>query len=183
MRVAVYGGSFNPPHVGHAMVIAWLLWTDQVDEVWLVPVGSHAFGKAVAPFERRVAWCQGLADGVGPRVHVEDIESRLPGPSYTLNTLRALAERHPDAELRLVLGSDNLPHLDRWHRWDDIAAEFTPIVVARAGHAEVDGSPTFPAISSTEVRARLAEGRPADKLIPRRVLERIQPGDLEAWRP
>ena len=54
MDVAVYGGSFNPPHIGHAMVAAWLLWTRRVEEVWLVPAFAHAFDKALRPFAARV---------------------------------------------------------------------------------------------------------------------------------
>jgi nicotinate-nucleotide adenylyltransferase len=182
MRVAVYGGSFNPPHVGHAMVASWLLWTDQVDEVWLVPVGAHAFGKALVPFERRLHWCAALAATLGPAVRVSDVERDLPAPSYTLRTLEALAERHPSAALRLVLGSDNLPQLDRWHRWDAIAARFDPLVVARAGSPEVDGTPTFPGVSSTDVRARLVRGAATSGLVPSAVIAEITAADIELWR-
>ena len=57
MQVAFYGGSFHPPHLGHAMVL-WLHWCDQVDEVWLAPVYDHPFakGRGLAPYEHRVAW-------------------------------------------------------------------------------------------------------------------------------
>lgn len=168
MRVAVYGGSFNPPHVGHAMVAGWLRWTGQVDEVWLVPAFQHAFDKPLAPFERRVRWCASLAEAVGPWVRVEAIEAALPTPSYTIDTLDALAARHPGVTLRLVVGSDALPALPQWKRWGQIAARYDPIFVARAGYPLVaDGlTPTFPDVSSTDVREAILAGRSIAALVP-----------------
>ena len=101
MRVAIYGGSFNPPHVAHAMVASWLLWTDQVDEVWMVPVFRHAFegihGKKLAPYEQRVAWCQLVRQDVDQRIQVSTIESELPIPSYSIDTLTELQAQYPTA--------------------------------------------------------------------------------------
>lgn len=168
MRVAVYGGSFNPPHVGHAMVAGWLRWVDLVDEVWLVPAYQHAFDKRLAPFERRVRWCEALAAAVGPWVRVEPIEASLPTPSYTIDTLDALAARHPGVTLRMVVGTDVLPALPQWKRWDRIAAAYDPIVVARGGYpAPPDlGSPAFPDVSSTDVRELIAAGASIGALVP-----------------
>ncbi|MCA9572020.1 MAG: nicotinate-nicotinamide nucleotide adenylyltransferase, partial [Myxococcales bacterium] len=109
MRVAVYGGSFDPPHVGHAMVCGWLLWTDRVDAVWVTPTRAHPFGKDSAPFDARVAWCRALAQSVGPGVEVCTLEQTLPAPSYTVHTLDALAARHPEHSFQWVLGADLLP--------------------------------------------------------------------------
>ncbi len=171
MVVGVYGGSFNPPHVGHALVAGWLGWTRRVDEVWLVPAFQHAFAKALAPWEVRVAACRALAGAVGAHVSVVDIEARLPTPSYTIQTLDALALRHPGCQLRLVVGADVQSQRSQWRDWPRIAAEYAPVVVGRAGYPEVDGAPTFPGVSSTEVRARLARGEPVDALVPAAVLE------------
>lgn len=170
MRVAVYGGSFNPPHVGHAMVAAWLRWTDQVDAVWLVPVVGHPFAKDLPPHAERVRWCEALAGVVGPWVDVCGIEADLPTPSYTVNTLEALAVRHPEHTFRLVLGADAFAQRAGWHRWSDIERSFAPIVVGRDGYPAGPDAVSFPNISSTEVRARLAEGRPVDHLMPAAVL-------------
>ena len=90
MRVGVYGGSFDPPHVGHAMVTSWLRWTGQVDEVWLLPVASHAFGKDLVSFEDRVEMCRAMGEVLGPWVRVCEIERDLPPPNYTLYTLLSL---------------------------------------------------------------------------------------------
>lgn len=170
MQVAVYGGSFNPPHVGHAMVASWLLWTERVDEVWLLPSFAHPFGKQVAPFEDRLAMCEALAGLLGPRVRVCAIERRMPTPSFTIDTLRRLAQEHPDATLRLVLGADNAPDLPKWKDWEAIESGFAPILVGRQGWPTPEGAVDFPGVSSTEVRSRLATGRPVDHLVPAPVL-------------
>lgn len=166
MRVAVYGGSFNPPHVGHGMVAAWLKWTGRVDEVWLVPSFAHPFGRELAPFDRRLVLCRALASTVGPWVHVSPIESELPTPSYTFHILEALAARHPDHRFQLVIGADILEQTPKWHRWDAIEARFEPIVVGRQGYPTPAGAIDFPGVSSTEVRRRLARGDDVSALLP-----------------
>lgn len=170
MRIAVYGGSFNPPHVGHALVAAWVLWTGRADEVWLVPTYVHAFAKELRPFEERVRLCQALAGQVDPRIRVCERERSLPKPSYTLNLLEALSSEHPSHQFRLVLGTDCLPDLPKWHRWQDIEARFDPLWVGRQGYPGPAESPPFPGVSSTEIRRRLSAGEPVDDLVPTSVL-------------
>lgn len=171
MRIAVYGGSFNPPHVGHAMVASWLQLCGRADQVWLIPTASHAFAKELAPFAQRVACCEALAGSLGPWCRVSRIEAELPTPNYTFDTLSELSRRHPEHSFRLVIGADNLEQRHLWHRWEDIAAGFDPIVVGRAGYAEIPDAPTFPGVSSTQVRRLLAAGSPVDHLVPLAVLQ------------
>ena len=173
MRVAVYGGSFNPPHVAHAMVASWLLWTGRADAVWLLPVYRHAFeglhGKDLAPFDLRVRWCQAMASDVHERLRVCDVERDLPVPSYSIVTLRHLASQHPEHSFRLVVGADVLGQLPKWRDWSAIASDFDPIIVGRAGYPPVPDAVSFPDISSTEIRHRLATGAPVDHLVTRGV--------------
>lgn len=152
------------------MVAAWLRWADRADEVWLLPTHHHAFGKALAPFEDRVSWCEALAEAVGPHVSVCRIEAELPGTSYTRRTLDVLAERHPGCRFRLVIGADLLPTTPRWKDWAGIEAHYEPLVVGRAGHPPVAGAPVFPDVSSTAIREALAAGQPVDHLVPAAVL-------------
>ena len=188
MRIAVYGGSFNPPHVGHAMVASWVRWTAQADAVWLVPVFRHAFenrhGKLLAPFERRMEWCAALAAELGPSVVVCDVERHLPAPSFTVDTLGHPASLHPQHEFRLVVGADVLPQVDEWRRWDEIASRHAPIIVGRQGYPPPEGghSVDFPAVSSSEVRERLRHGKPVDHLLTSGV-QRLIPPDVAraAW--
>ncbi len=172
MRVAVYGGSFDPPHVGHAMVASWLRWTDRCDEVWLVPVKGHPFAKRSAPYDERVALCRAVAEAL-PGVRVDEVERDLPTPSYTIDTLRTLAARHPAHSFRLVVGADVLAETHKWRAWDAIERDFPPIVVGRAGWPTPPGTIDFPPVSSTEIRRRAAAGEPLDALVPALVRDRI----------
>jgi len=172
MRIAVYGGSFNPPHVGHAMVAAWLRWTDRADEVWLVPVHGHPFAKDLVSYADRLALVEAVAAGV-PGARACDLERDLPVPSYTIDTLDALAARHPEHAFRLVVGADTLSEVHRWKDWDGIERRYRPIVVGRQGYPSPPGTVDFPGVSATEVRARVARGEPVDHLVPAAILARV----------
>ncbi|MFZ5475797.1 MAG: nicotinate (nicotinamide) nucleotide adenylyltransferase [Myxococcota bacterium] len=174
MRIAVYGGSFNPPHVGHAMVAGWVRWADRADEVWLLPVYRHAFGKPLAPWSTRLAMCEALARAVGPWVRVEPVEATLAGVSYTVRTLDVLSGRHPEHSFHLVVGADVLPQAPHWKDWPAIQARYAPIVVGRAGHGEVPDAPTFPEIASSDVRRRIAAGEPWAHLLPAGVVRIVK---------
>lgn len=162
--LAVVGGSFDPPHIGHALLPRYLLATGEVDQVLVAPCADHPLGKQLTPFARRMSWVRlafrpELAGG--DAVLVSPIEAELAAardgrPSYTLELLRAVAQRHPEARVRLVVGSDitTSGETDRWHRWDRIVAEFEPIVVPRAGWSE-PGAARLPEVSSTVVREQL----------------------------
>jgi len=106
--VALYGGSFNPPHCAHQMVALYVLETAPVDELWLVPAGLHAHGKPLAPFADRLAMCTRAAAPLGPRVKVSDIEQTLGGESRTLRTVRRLQQLFPEHVFSLVIGADLL---------------------------------------------------------------------------
>jgi nicotinate-nucleotide adenylyltransferase len=174
VQVGLFGGSFNPPHVGHAMVVSWLLWTEQVDEVWLMPAFEHPLDKALIPFSQRVKACEALASLFSDQVKVCEIERDLPRPSYTLNSLESLSEAHPALSFRLVAGSDILDQVGAWHKWDEIAARFSPILVSRSGYQALPNCPVFPAVSSTAIRQALAQGQPVDQMVPAPVLRVIQ---------
>ncbi len=169
MRVAVFGGSFNPPHVGHAMIAGWLRWADRCDEVWLTPAHVHALGKPLAPFAARVRACERMAELVGGHVRVCPIEATLPSPSFTVVTLDALSAAHPDHQFRLIVGADILRQAHQWREWQRIERDYAPIVLGRGAEA-VAGAPSFPDVSSSEIRARLQRGEPVDHLVPRSVL-------------
>ena len=165
MRIAVYGGSFNPPHLGHAWVASWLFWTGRADAVWWVPAYDHAFDKALAPFALRLKCCEAVTATLGPWSRVEPIEESLPAPSYTIQTLDALAARYPNDQLRWVLGADAIPSLPLWKDWERLSQVYPPHLVGRSGYGPVVDAPTFPDISSTEIRERLRSGMPTDHLL------------------
>lgn len=179
-RVALFGGSFNPPHVAHQLVALYVLETCEVDELWFTPTYVHAFGKALASYEHRVAMCELACEALGPRAKVSRAEQELaqrPGfvASRTLDLIDMLSE-YGQHTFRLVVGSDILGETSQWYRWDELAARTQPIVVARAGaaHSDLDSGVVMPDISATQVRALLAAGdRRAAALLSRGVLRYI----------
>ena len=175
MRVALFGGSFNPPHVAHQLVSLYVLETAPVDELWLVPAYEHAFGKPLAPFDDRLAMCQLAAAALGPRARVSDVERAIGGRSLTLRTVRRLAELHPEHSFSLVIDSDLIREVASWYDGDELARTIPFIVVGRtgAGPGAAASGVAMPDVSSTAVRAALAAGKPADGLVPRAVLDYI----------
>lgn len=179
MRViAVYGGAFNPIHVGHALVASWIHLTGLADRVWFVPSANHPFGKEMAPFDQRVAMCREVAMELGTWAIVSSVEAALPAPNYTINLLRHLQASHPNDRFRFVMGSDNLAMREKWHGFDDIMNEFNPIFVQRAGEESrsslASQSPVFPDVSSTEIRRRIKAGEPISHLVPACILESVK---------
>jgi nicotinate-nucleotide adenylyltransferase len=174
-RVALLGGSFNPPHVAHLMAAYWTLATQDVREVWLLPSYRHPFGKELVAFDDRVRMCELAARGVRG-VAVCSAERELAGDPLvgkTARTLEHLVAKHPDTDFALVVGADILPDTPKWYRWDRITELARIIVVGREGFPPVPGAPTLPAISSTEIRARLARGDDVSGLVPRKVREYV----------
>ena len=179
-KVALFGGSFNPPHLSHAMVAMSILAATDIDELWVLPCADHPFGKGLAPFEDRVEMCCTSFAAIAG-VHVVRIEAEQTQPNYTVQTLRAIKAARPDLELSWVVGSDIVPEL---HLWRDPAALATlceMLLVPREGtsleeDAKVDGlvlnkvlEMPIAAISSTEIRARIARGDDVSGLVHREV--------------
>ena len=176
--IALFGGSFNPPHAAHQLVALYVLETQDVDELRFVPTYSHPFGKDLVSYEHRVAMCGLAAAALGPRVSVDRSEERLaqrPGfvASRTLDLVEMLQAQDPQARFRLVVGSDILAETHKWYRWDELVRRAPPIIIARPGHPGGQGA-VMPDISATAVRAMLASGdRAAEALVPRSVLSYI----------
>jgi nicotinate-nucleotide adenylyltransferase len=187
MRIALFGGSFNPPHIGHQLAALYVLETAGVDELWLVPCFKHPFEKALEPFEDRLAMCRLAADALGPRARVTDVERELGEQSRTLRTVRALQARHPEHRFELVIGADLVAETATWYGAQELRATVPFIVVGRAGQS-ADAGPRLPvempAVSSTEIRQALAVGKPVTGLVSRTVLDYVYArGLFDARRP
>jgi len=179
MRVAIFGGSFNPPHVAHQMAALYVLETAPVDELWLVPAARHAFGKQLAPFEDRLAMCALAAAALGPRARVSPVERDLGGESRTLRTIRRLQEDHPGHAFSLVIGADLVAEVASWYGGQELARTVPFVVVGRGGFAaQPDAAVLLPAISSSQVRAALAAGQDVRAWVPRAVLDYISAHNL-----
>jgi nicotinate-nucleotide adenylyltransferase len=176
VNVAVFGGSFNPPHVAHVMACGIVLERDDVDRVLVVPAFRHPFAKELAPYEDRVAMC-GIAMGKLPGVEVSTVEAELGGESRTLRTVEHLGSGHPDWRLRLVVGADILGEAHRWYGFEEIVRLAPLLVLGRTGVdvAQVD-TRMLPEVSSTAVRSAVARAAwdEAGRMVPAGVLGYIR---------
>lgn len=162
---AFFGGSFDPPHVGHVLAAAYALAT-VADRVVVAPSFAHPFAKRSAPYPHRLRMIE-LAMADLRNVEVSDVEARLGGASYTVRTVEHLMAQSPGVAWRLVIGSDLVAELPRWHEHERLLSLAPPFVIARAGFEVQGATPiALPALSSTEIRERLARGQSVEGLVP-----------------
>jgi nicotinate-nucleotide adenylyltransferase len=199
MNIAILGGSFNPPHIGHTFVCCYVLAATEVDQVWMVPCYRHAFGKPLEAFHHRFVMCrQAAAPLRESRVAVSAIEQERQGTSWTIDTVRALRARHPEHEFLWVIGSDVLTDLGKWRGIAELASMIAFLVVPRSGFLPASdgaGSATNPAvwpslnirrdlvaaagfalpdISSSVIRQRIRAGQSIHHLVAKPVAEYLQ---------
>lgn len=170
-RVALLGGSFNPPHVGHLLVAHYVRATQEVDEVWLMPSHDHPFGKALAPFVHRLGMCEVLCKDTSGWLKTTSIEAEPELSGRTVDTLELLRHRYPETRFSLVIGSDILKDLPLWKDFDRIERMVRVIVLYRAGYPAPNAvGPPLAEVSSTQVRELLARGEEPRELVPSGVL-------------
>ncbi|MDC0659649.1 nicotinate-nucleotide adenylyltransferase [Leisingera sp. SS27] len=131
MAVGLLGGSFDPPHRGHAAISHAALKRFGLDHLfWLVSPGNPLKTRQPAPLARRIAAAEALVQH--PRIHISGIEADL-GTRYTAQTLRHLRRRHPGVRFVWLMGADNLTHFHRWKDWQQILDTVPVGVLARPG--------------------------------------------------
>lgn len=192
-RVGVFGGAFDPPHLAHVALARAALEQLQLDELIVFPTGD-AWHKSnvLSPAEHRLAMAR-IAFGELPRTVIDDRETRRPGPTYTVDTLRELKAQMPQAELFLIIGEDQAVSLTRWREWQAIPALATICMAARAS-TDADAPRALPSEvelkllrlpempeSATEVRERVAAHEGIDHLVPPGVARYIDRHSL--YRP
>ncbi len=190
MRLGVFGGTFNPVHLGHLVLARECRDQLGLDEVWLVPCGTppHKEPADLAdPLARKEMLL--LATAGDPSLVVSDIEIQRPGVSYTVDTLETIAAGDPDRELFLLLGADAVDDLVNWHRPERICELATLVAVNRGEKASITALPgarveavTIPgiALSSSDLRQRILAGRSLRYLMPRAVEIYLQEHDVYA---
>ena len=182
-KIGVLGGTFDPVHVGHVATAAEVRHALGLDRVLLVVAGDpwQKRGRVVAAAEDRLALVRAAVAGIDG-VEASAIEVERDGPSVTADTLEALSA--PGRDLFLVLGADAVANMPTWKRLEDTRGLATIVVVERAGDLDVHppGAGWRVAhvrvprldVASTDLRARLAAGRPVDGLVPESVLAEIR---------
>jgi nicotinate-nucleotide adenylyltransferase len=178
LRIGLFGGTFDPPHLGHLALAECARERLRLDRVLFVPAGTppHKRGRRVSGAAARVAMTR-LAVRGNPAFEVSLLEVRRRGPSLTLDTLRELHRSFPGARLFLLMGADSLDDFRTWHEPDAIAALATLAVARRPDGARAGGraarSPRVVwldnpglELSSSGIRARVRAGRSVRYLVP-----------------
>jgi nicotinate-nucleotide adenylyltransferase len=176
-RIAVFGGSFDPVHNAHVALARRALTQLQLTELLWVPAGQPwQKQRTLTPAVHREAMVRLAIDGE-PRFSLSRIEIERSGPSYTIDTVRALQAARPGAQWFLVIGQDQYAGFDSWHGWQELLARTTLAIAARpdagtavdpqlraAAHAAV----VLPMmdVSSTEIRQRVRSGLGITDLVP-----------------
>ena len=180
VRIGVFGGAFDPPHLGHVALAHAAVTQLGLDRLHIVPTGqpSHKT-RTLTPAPHRLALCAlAFADVAQAAVDAREVERS--GPSYTVDTLESLKAEHPQAQLYLLIGQDQARTLHQWHRPADVARLAT-IVVAQRPHS-ADPDPAFDAVqaenfdlkslhmpamahSASDIRQRLAQHQSIETLL------------------
>lgn len=164
----MFGGSFDPPHIGHVFLATYALSVAGVERVIVAPTFEHAFGKPLSPFATRLALCE-RAFAPLPGCEVSAIERDLGGTSRTLRLVTELAARYPTHRLRLLIGADILGQTQHWQQFDQIIARAPLLVAERAGYATGASAPLLPEVSSSAIRSALQRGDDVSSWLPRTV--------------
>jgi nicotinate-nucleotide adenylyltransferase len=183
-RIGLFGGTFDPPHVAHLALAHAALDTLALDVVRWIPAGRPWQKSRVLTAAGHRAAMVALAIEEEPRFVLDRIEVDRDGPSFTLDTVRALQAAGPDAQWTLLIGADQYATLHTWHDWPELLQRVVLAVANRPGAAppvhpdvlrhphRVVPLPMLP-VSSTEIRARVADGLPIDGMVPPRVARYI----------
>ena len=174
--IAVFGGSFDPVHNGHVMIARSALAELELDRLIVMPAAQSPFkpDQTLAPAAARMEMLRAAFSGE-PEIEISSWELDRGGVSYSIETLRALAVEHPEAQLFYLIGADHVATLPQWREADALAAAATFVVVPRPGAPEeafpqpfsgryLQGKPM--AISASEIRERVRAGRSVANLVP-----------------
>lgn len=193
MRLGIFGGTFDPVHLGHLILAEQCREQASLDQVWFIPAARppHKLDRPRTSFLHRAEMLE-LAIAGNNAFRVDRMEEERPGPSFTVHTLETLRARHPEAELYLIVGSDTLADLVNWYQPARILEMATLLVAARPGNNVLDGQAmghslglSFPVrsqvlvmplldISSSVLRDRVAQRRTIRYQVPRSVEVYIQ---------
>lgn len=184
MKIGIYGGSFDPVHLGHLLVAQAAVEELGLDRLFFIPAAQSPFKpeNKPAPDAVRLQLLR-LALAGKTNCEVDEQEIRRGGISYAVDTLRDYARRFPAAEIFYLVGADNVPKLNEWREPAELArlAEF--VAIPRPGEAAANFPASFRgrmlrgfpfAVSSSEIRARMKAGLPIANLVPAAVVEAIQ---------
>ena len=185
-RTGILGGSFDPVHIGHVELAKTAAADLKLEKLLVIPAFDPPHkNSCIASFEQRYRMLELSFEGI-PKVTVSDIEKRLGGKSYTINTIRALKNELGRTDLYLIIGSDQLYTIEQWYMYGSILKETHTVAVTRGNDSYTDMqefansvgrirvlNTDIPDVSSTEIRERIRNGLPGQELLPSPVAEFI----------
>jgi nicotinate-nucleotide adenylyltransferase len=183
MKIGLFGGSFDPVHLGHLFVARAAREEAGLARLFFIPAAQSPFKPEAqpAPAAERLRWLR-LALAGDTTAEVDDQEIRRGGPSYTIDTVRAYARTYPAAELFYLIGADQTAQLRLWREAGDLARQVQFLVIPRPGDGPAELAAPFSGrvlrgvplgVSSSEIRARLKAGLPVEHLTPPAVAEAL----------
>jgi len=188
MKLGIYGGSFDPVHIGHLLVAQAAVEELGLDRLFFVPAAQSPFKteNKIAPAEIRLKLLR-LALVGKTNCEIDGQEVRRGGISYAIETLRDYAKRFPSAELVYLIGADNVSKLNEWREADELAKLTEFVAMPRPGEPAAEFPKPFRGIilkgfpmeiSSSQIRARVKAGLPVENLVPSFVAEAIHAAKL-----
>lgn len=183
MHIALFGGSFDPPHLGHQQIAHFLIEQEIVDELWFVPCFQHPFAKNMSPAADRLAMLKLISI---PHTSICTFELHQPQPSYSYDTLRHYRQTQPKDHFSWVIGSDQLTDFPRWHHYTQLLQDFSVYVYPRSGSTmyqllsgmiPLTKAPMID-LSSTQIRTHCRQQQPIDHLVSPPVAAYIQSHQL-----
>jgi len=182
LKIGLFFGSLNPVHIGHLIIANVMQDRTDLDEVWFVVSPQNPFKKQKSllhEFDRLKMLELAIADHFYFRA--SDVEFHMPRPSYTIDTLTYLSEKHPNHEFRLIVGGDNLTHFHKWKNFEVILAQYGLYVYPRPGdipdlkHSNIQYvSAPLMDISATFIRESVKNGNSVRYLLPQTVEDYIR---------
>lgn len=171
MRIALFGGSFNPPHLGHLLCVAYAYAIAEIDQVWIMPAANHPYGKELLAWEHRWQLCQAAFAGL-EYVHIRDDELRN-DRGRTIDLLQQLQTQHPNNEWCFIGGTDTKADMPNWYCGQELLQQLHVIEIPRQGY-DHESAAALPAISSSTVRERIAKGENIHDIVPAAVATLIE---------
>lgn len=176
MKVALFGGSFNPIHNGHLEIADSIIKEKIADEVWFIPCGNHPFNKKLINGQDRIKMIN-LSIKNNPRLKLLDLEILSDNISFTSETIKFLKEKFREIEFYFVIGTDNLIDLQKWHDFEYIKKNTEFILVERPkyeltnnlGIKIINSLPIKSLISSTQIRYLLNNNYSIEDLVPEEI--------------
>ncbi|MCM1377731.1 MAG: nicotinate (nicotinamide) nucleotide adenylyltransferase [Clostridium sp.] len=177
MRIAIYGGTFDPPHRGHIAVAHSVIEQKLADKTWLLvsPLNPLKDGQKISSEADRLAMAELSTRGI-EGVEVSDFEFSLPRPSYSIATLRKLKDAYPEHEFRMLIGADNIKDFHRWKEPEAILTEFGLIVYPRPG-ATIGKEEIEANVSSNRGRIEILENVARYDISSTEIRQKIQQGE------